>query len=552
MAQTLRWRPWLHARRVHIIRMWRFQTLTPLWLQVLKVLSRKRINRDGAPSAVLAAAVAQLRTPLTTRAAAEAANVILNLCYESANVDAVTLAGGAAPLATALASADPQLQGNAAGAVQSICYQRKGRVAMRDVGLVPRLVELLHAEHAKVATRAVGALHNVSSDAEAIRIIRRWIFCHRDSACAMLASCAKRDIPVDVIVCVCRLRIATCQAHDAILETVHALQRMWQEIVVQEQRHTQACEAAQQCGRCGRSVSGRRAAECCPRSGEPHAHLRHGLHRAACTAAVMRRRHRAGAMYRCLCSASCLQQCDKPAPSCVNMVRYACIAVCVCIKLSSPRRHKPIETIEPSEVVAAGVCCRRAAQHSGATRQQARGRAAAQHVQAHEPRDGDERRLRRLLRSAAAVGSGVTWRMCEVTTMGSMAASGAGDWHGRVVWLETPARSVRHLSLCALDRHKNVFSARPGRNVFALCDCLACTCTGQRVHTGHETCAAEHETCANLATPYNAMQFSRTASGCRTMSTHRHNAQQQDATSAKGFVMRSHHCPSEFPCTTIL
>ena len=59
-----------------------------------------------------------------------------------------------------------------------------GRAAMRNVPeLVPRLVALLSSDQPKVATRAVGALHNVSSDAEVIRVIRRcalhgWQACY--------------------------------------------------------------------------------------------------------------------------------------------------------------------------------------------------------------------------------------------------------------------------------------------------------------------------------------------------------------------------------------
>ena len=67
----------------------------------------------------------------------------------------------------------PQVRANAAGAAQSVCFQRAGRLAMRGTQLVPRLVELLGSEEGRVAARAVGALHNVSSDAEAIRIVRR-------------------------------------------------------------------------------------------------------------------------------------------------------------------------------------------------------------------------------------------------------------------------------------------------------------------------------------------------------------------------------------------
>ena len=80
---------------------------------------------------------------------------------------------GAAALVPHLGSQAAQLQANAAGALQSICYQRRGRASLRGAGLVPKLAALLAAENKKVRARAVGALHNVSSDAEAIRAVRR-------------------------------------------------------------------------------------------------------------------------------------------------------------------------------------------------------------------------------------------------------------------------------------------------------------------------------------------------------------------------------------------
>ena len=77
---------------------------------MLKILSRKAINRDTASLAVATAVVAQLQRPATTRIAAEAANVVLNLCYESANVQLIIDAGGAAPLAALLGDQDAQVR----------------------------------------------------------------------------------------------------------------------------------------------------------------------------------------------------------------------------------------------------------------------------------------------------------------------------------------------------------------------------------------------------------------------------------------------------------
>jgi hypothetical protein len=62
------------------------------------------------------------------------------------------------------------------GALQSICYQDTGKKVVRDHGAIPSLVTLLGSQAAaksiKVKTRAVGALHNLSTDVGSIRLIR--------------------------------------------------------------------------------------------------------------------------------------------------------------------------------------------------------------------------------------------------------------------------------------------------------------------------------------------------------------------------------------------
>ena len=107
------------------------------------------------------------------------------------------VAGGVPPLVKFL-ERDQELQANAAGAIQSICFQKEGRQYLRELGAVPAILPLLsspslkaradqsaslsvrlphHASRvgaaSQVRTRAVGAVHNISSEAEAIRIIRR-------------------------------------------------------------------------------------------------------------------------------------------------------------------------------------------------------------------------------------------------------------------------------------------------------------------------------------------------------------------------------------------
>lgn len=54
-----------------------------------------------------------------------------------------------------------------------ICPQDSGRHGVREAGAVTPLVQLLDSPQSKVQARAVGALHNLSSDSNSIRLIRR-------------------------------------------------------------------------------------------------------------------------------------------------------------------------------------------------------------------------------------------------------------------------------------------------------------------------------------------------------------------------------------------
>ncbi|KAK9824307.1 hypothetical protein WJX72_009322 [[Myrmecia] bisecta] len=142
-------------------------------LKVLKIISRKQTNRQRIGEHGIYAVLKHLRRPANPKVAAEGANVILNVCYEKANVDLVLRCNGVPPLIKFLSHADADVQANAAGAVQSICFQEKGRQGVRDAEAVPALIALLRSPQAKVKARAVGALHNLSSDSGSIRIIRR-------------------------------------------------------------------------------------------------------------------------------------------------------------------------------------------------------------------------------------------------------------------------------------------------------------------------------------------------------------------------------------------
>jgi|EP00193_Tetraselmis_chui_P005436 hypothetical protein len=142
-------------------------------LQVVKILSRKQVNRARVGQIGIRAVLSHMEAPQSPRVAAEGANVILNICYERDHVISFLRCDGLPPLVRFLSYGDETVKANAAGAIQSICFQDKGRLSVRDQGAVPKLVTLLQSSNTKVVTRAVGALHNLSSDPECIQIIRK-------------------------------------------------------------------------------------------------------------------------------------------------------------------------------------------------------------------------------------------------------------------------------------------------------------------------------------------------------------------------------------------
>jgi hypothetical protein len=150
----------------------RFPALALLVLRALKILSRKAENRRRVLPATVRAVTQRLTTPPSAEIASEAANVVLNVCYEKGNVDMVLDAHAVAPLVSFLGARDHELCANAAGAIQSICFQETGKKVVRDLGAIPGLVQLLKSANTKVRTRACGAIHNLSTDVGCITLIR--------------------------------------------------------------------------------------------------------------------------------------------------------------------------------------------------------------------------------------------------------------------------------------------------------------------------------------------------------------------------------------------
>eukprot|EP01051_Picozoa_sp_SAG22_P008862 SAG22_NODE_701_length_7790_cov_3.878689_2_plen_344_part_00 len=149
------------------------EPLLLLVLKSLKVLSRKYENRIDFGQQGCEALVQVLKRVPDRKITAEGCNVVLNICYEKSNVHMFIEAGGISALVTRLAEEDSDLQANAAGALQSITFQEKGRTIARDDGAVPLVVKLLTHANQRVSARAIGALHNMSTDEESIRIVRR-------------------------------------------------------------------------------------------------------------------------------------------------------------------------------------------------------------------------------------------------------------------------------------------------------------------------------------------------------------------------------------------
>lgn len=93
------------------------------WVQVLKILSRRRDNRMQIGRQGIQTVFQHLNSIASKPIAAEAANIILNVCYEKASVALVVQCRGVETLVSCLSDSNADLQANAAGAIQSICFQ---------------------------------------------------------------------------------------------------------------------------------------------------------------------------------------------------------------------------------------------------------------------------------------------------------------------------------------------------------------------------------------------------------------------------------------------
>lgn len=144
--------------------------------KVLKILLRKKSNRDALQKSGVVSLIRCLnRLSLMKRIepAAEMCNVILNACYDGANVQYFIESEGIKPLSSFIKSINTQLQSCAVGAIQGLCYVPIGRQSVRnDPNITAILVSLLTKEDLVVRTRAIGAIHNLSVDIVSINPLR--------------------------------------------------------------------------------------------------------------------------------------------------------------------------------------------------------------------------------------------------------------------------------------------------------------------------------------------------------------------------------------------
>ena len=141
-------------------------------LKTLKILSRKFENRARLGERVVADVVRVLAEERSAAVMGEAANVVLNVCYERENVQRVIAAGGVPPL-IALLPPPSSTSGKCRRRDPVDLLPGGGRSYVREMGAIPAVLPLLSSPSLKVQTRAVGAVHNISSEPEAIKVIRR-------------------------------------------------------------------------------------------------------------------------------------------------------------------------------------------------------------------------------------------------------------------------------------------------------------------------------------------------------------------------------------------
>ena len=94
-----------------------------LSVQALKILSRRQDNRQRCGGHTFQTLMPFCSTKQLPAVASEAANAALNLAYEPQNVAHLVRCKGELALLQLLANGEEEVLANAAGAVQTVCYQ---------------------------------------------------------------------------------------------------------------------------------------------------------------------------------------------------------------------------------------------------------------------------------------------------------------------------------------------------------------------------------------------------------------------------------------------
>lgn len=142
---------------------------------ILKILLRKAVNRDAVGKFGMNAIVQWLGRQglLASPVTPELGNVILNACFDSNNVMLFLNEGGMRPLLFLLRSQETLIQSSILGALQGICFTAAGKYHMRTCGdAIHSIVLYFMSDELVVRARAVGTIHNLSSDPLAIALIR--------------------------------------------------------------------------------------------------------------------------------------------------------------------------------------------------------------------------------------------------------------------------------------------------------------------------------------------------------------------------------------------
>lgn len=143
--------------------------------RMIKMLLRKQINRNSINKQGILAVVCALQRQVANRtiAAAEIANVVLNTCYDGANVVSFLEEGGMPLLLRLLETRDENVQASVLGAIQGVCFVPLGRQAVRSNDMtIPFLCNFLSSENGLVRARAIGTVHNISADTVSIFPLR--------------------------------------------------------------------------------------------------------------------------------------------------------------------------------------------------------------------------------------------------------------------------------------------------------------------------------------------------------------------------------------------